>query len=261
MTKVSAFLITLNEAENLPRCLRSLHSLVDEIVVVDSGSTDATVELAHDFGARVYEQPWLGFVGQKNFALSKTSQDWVFSIDADEEVSPELREEIESLKWHLKQRGASENVWGYAIPRRVYYHGRWILHGDWNPDYVTRLFYKPYGVFAGGEVHESVLVEGRVERLNGLLWHYTYRDETDHLARIEKYSTLWACSKFREGKRANALSPFWRSAFRFVRAAVLKRGFLDGTVGWRIARLSAHEVFLKYQKLRQLQRGATLPEP
>jgi glycosyltransferase involved in cell wall biosynthesis len=256
--KLSAFIITLNEAENIERCLRSLQGLVDEIVVVDSGSDDGTRAIATQLGAKVLQEPWQGFVGQKNFALQQCTHDWVLSIDADEEVSPPLRAEIAALKPRLAARAEQENIRAYAVPRRVWYRGRWILHGDWNPDYVTRLFLRSRGQFAGGEVHEAVQVEGETRRLQGLLWHYTYRDEADHLARLEKYSTLWARSKFRDGKRAGAPAPYFRSAVRFVRALVLKRGFLDGRVGWRIAQLSAREVFLKYSKLRCLQKGRTL---
>jgi glycosyltransferase involved in cell wall biosynthesis len=256
--KLSAFIITLNEAENIERCLHSLQGLVDEIVVVDSGSDDGTREIAVALGAKVLQLPWQGFVGQKNFALQQCTHDWVFSIDADEEVSPQLRAEIETLKPQLVVRSEKQNLVAYAVPRRVWYRGRWIRHGDWNPDYVTRLFLRARGQFAGGEVHELVQIEGKTQRLQGLLWHYTYRDEADHLERLEKYSTLWARSKFRDGKRAGVLSPYVRSAVRWVRALLLKRGFLDGHLGWRIAQLSAREVFLKYSKLRRLQNGQTL---
>jgi glycosyltransferase involved in cell wall biosynthesis len=256
--KISAFIITLNEAENIERCLCSLSGLVDEIVVVDACSHDRTREIAAGSGARVLVQSWQGFVAQKNFALAQCSHDWVLSIDADEEISPELRQEIQTLKPQLQERAQQEHIFGYAVPRRVYYRGRWILYGDWNPDYVTRLFYRPQSTFEGGEVHESVRVNGKVERLQELLWHYTYRDEADHLARLQKYSTLWARSKFATGKRVGVFSPYGRAAFRFVRAALLKQGWRDGALGWRIAQLSAYEVWLKYQKLRRLQQGESL---
>jgi glycosyltransferase involved in cell wall biosynthesis len=247
--KISAFIITLNEEENLARCLESLRGWTDEIVVVDSHSSDATREIAAKFGARVFERDWPGFVEQKNFALEQCTNDWVFSIDADEEVSPELRAEIEDLKPKLEK----QNLVAYLTPRMVWYEGRWIRHGDWYPDYVPRLFYKPVARFAGGAVHERVEYSGAAQKLQHPLFHYTYKNAADHRARIEKYAQLWARSQFEEGRRTGAFSPVLRASFRFVRAAILKRGFLDGALGWRIAALSAYEVFLKYKTLRRLQ--------
>lgn len=250
-TPVSACIITLNEASNLPRCLAGLHGLVDEIVVVDSGSSDATRDIAAAAGARVIEHAWEGFVGQKNFAMAQCRNEWILSIDADEEISPPLREELEALFAELSTR-SDRGIWAYALPRQVWYRGRWIHHGDWYPDYVTRLFHRGEARFAGGAVHESLQHRGQAVRLNSPLYHYTYKDEADHIARIRHYSTLWAEGKSAAGRRASPLSPYLRAAFRFLRAAILKGGYRDGRLGWRIAALSAYEVFLKYSKLRQL---------
>ena len=252
MTKLSAAIITLNEEENIERCLRSLAGWIDDVVVIDSNSRDRTRELAEAMGTRVVVHDWEGFVGQKNFALAQCRHDWAFSIDADEEVSPELRREIEALLPGLDERGARDNVWAYAVPRRVFYNGRWIMHGDWYPDYVTRLVYRPKAHFEGGAVHERLEHEGRYLKLKSPLFHYTYKDEADHRQRIEKYSALWARGKYDSGARASALSPYLRSAFRFFRAIVLKRGLLDGPTGWRVATLCSREVYLKYRKLREL---------
>ena len=255
MTRISAFIIALNEEENLARCLLSLQGWTDEIVLVDARSADATRDVAEKFGARVFVRDWPGFVAQKNFALEQCAHNWVFSIDADEEVSPELRAELEALRPQLEERRARENIVAYLIPRLVRYEGRWIRHGDWYPDYVPRLFYKPDARFAGGAVHERVEYSGASAKLRYPLFHYTYRDAADHRARIEKYVALWAQSQLENGRRAGAFSPCVRAAVRFVRAYVLKRGFLDGVLGWRIACLSAREVFLKYRTLRRLQSG------
>ncbi|MDF2439298.1 MAG: hypothetical protein JWN98_282 [Abditibacteriota bacterium] len=258
---ISVFVVTFNEEENIARCLSSLQGLFDEIVVVDSNSVDCTREIAAEMGAHVVTRAWTGFVDQKNFALDQCAHDWVFSLDADEEVSPKLRDELVALTPQLAEIGARDKVWGWAVPRLTQYGGRWIRHGDWYPDYVTRLVYRPRTRFAGGEPHASAQVDGVVRKLKEPLLHYSYRDEADHRARVEKYSSIWAQSQWKEGRRTGAFSPYSRAAFRFVRAAILKRGFLDGALGWRIAAFSAREVFWKYRKLRVLQQrgdGSTL---
>lgn len=252
---LSIFVVTFNEEENIARCLKSLQELFDEIVVVDSHSTDQTREIATELGARVLTRAWTGFVDQKNFALDQCAHDWIFSLDADEEVSPKLRDELAALTPQLAEIGARDDVWGWAVPRLTQYGGKWIRHGDWYPDYVTRLVYRPRTRFGGGEPHASAQVEGTVRKLKASLFHYSYRDEADHRARVDKYSSIWAQSQWKEGRRTDAISPYSRAAFRFVRAAIFKRGWMDGALGWRIAAFSAREVFWKYRKLRALQNG------
>ncbi len=171
--KISFCLITLNEEKNLPRCLASCAGLADEIIVLDSGSTDATEKIARQFGARFEHQDWLGFVGQKNRVLSLATRDWIFSLDADEELSPELRAEILSLK---NSGAPSHNVNGYSMPRCVLYEGRWIRHGDWYPDRLVRLFRRDHARFAGGNVHERLEISGPVQDLHGDLHHYSFAD-------------------------------------------------------------------------------------
>jgi len=249
-TQLSAAIITLNEEANIERCLRSLQGWVDDIVVVDSNSVDRTREIAAAHGARVVVHDWEGFVGQKNFALAQCRHDWVFSIDADEEVSAELRRELAELIPLLEEN--ARQPMAYMVPRRVWYGGRWILHGDWYPDYVTRLFYRPTAHFAGAAVHERLVHEGKSQKLRSPLNHYSFRDEADHRERMEKYSTLWARSKFESGARAGAATPYARAIFRFFRGAFIKQGLLDGPIGLRVALLCSREVFMKYHKLRQL---------
>lgn len=249
---VSAAIITLNEADNLARCLRSLEGLVQEVVVVDCGSTDETRQIACNYGARVVEHPWEGFVGQKNFALQQCRHPWVFSIDADEEISPALREELGEVLPHLDRRLQEEDIRAYAVPRRVFYLGRWIRYGDWNPDFVTRLCLRESAHFAGGAVHESLVHEGKVQRLQEVLHHYTYQGVRDHVERMQRYSTLWAEGQAAAGQRAGLLSAPAHAGFRFLRALLLKRGLMDGWRGVLIASLSAYEVFLKYRKLRKM---------
>ena len=248
--KLSFCLITLNEAANLRRCLQSCADLADEIVIVDSGSTDGTEGIAREFGARWHHQDWLGYVGQKNRALALAQHEWVFSLDADEELSPELRAEIR----RLRETGPAEQVSGYSLPRCVFYEGRWIRHGDWYPDRLVRLFQRKQAQFAGGKVHERLEVRGPVQALAGELFHYSFRDGADHAARSQKYARLWAEMKAEAGRRAGPLDPWLHASLRWLRGYVLRRGFLDGKQGWHIANRSAHEVALKYRRLRELNR-------
>jgi glycosyltransferase involved in cell wall biosynthesis len=248
---ISFCLITLDEEENLRRCLSSCADLANEIVVLDSGSRDGTGKIAGEFGARWYHQDWLGYVRQKNQVLSLATHEWVFSIDADEELSQELREEIRSLK----QTEPPAEVSGFNLPRCVLYEGRWIRHGDWYPDRLPRLFRKSRGRFAGGSVHEALEVSGRIQPLRGDLYHHSFRDAADHWARCQHYARLWAEDKFKEGKTAGPLSPWFHAEARWLRGYVFRCGFLDGAQGWRIAALCAREVFLKYQLLRDLNRA------
>lgn len=255
--KISFCLITLNEAANLARCLRSCADLADEIVVVDSGSTDGTEGIARDFGARWVSQAWLGFVGQKNLALSLATHEWVFSLDADEELSAELRAEIGRLKADgTSQKAASPisptPVSGYRVPRCVFYEGRWIRHGDWYPDWLVRLFRKEGARFVGSKVHERLeIASGQVATLTGELHHYSFRDAADHWARCQQYARLWAESE-REAKRTAWLgAPMFHAVSRWLRGYVWRRGFLDGSPGWRIAWMNAREAHLKYRLLRE----------
>ena len=247
---ISFCLITLNEEENLSRCLASCADLADEIVVLDSGSTDGTAKIARRFGAAFAHQDWLGYVGQKNKALSLAKYPWIFSLDADEELSPELRDEIRLFKGLEPANDRS----GFSVPRCVYYEGRWIRHGDWYPDRLVRLFRRERARFAGGKVHERLEIEGRIVALHGELHHYSFKNAADHWDRCRKYARLWAETQREEGKSANAAAPYLHAAFRWLRGYVLRRGFLDGKQGWRIAVLNAREAYLKYRLLREMNR-------
>lgn len=249
--KLSFCLITLNEEANLPRCLRSCADLADEIVILDSGSTDATARIAKEFGARFEHQAWLGYVGQKNKVLALATHEWVFSLDADEELSPELREDLR----RLKQTEPSAELSGWSLPRCVLYEGRWIRHGDWYPDRLVRLFRRSRARFAGGKVHERLELTGPIERLTSDLYHHSFKDADDHRARGEHYARLWAETQHELGHTASPLAPYTHAAFRWFRGYVLKHGFLDGPAGWRIAGYSAREVALKYRLLRALNAG------
>jgi glycosyltransferase involved in cell wall biosynthesis len=249
--KISACIITLNEERDLPRCLASVAPLADEIVVVDSGSTDHTREIAEKFGARVIPQDWLGYVAQKNFVLEQAAHPWVFSIDADEEISPELAAALARVKADptADEPGAPN---GYQVSRMVYFGGRWIRHGDWYPDRLVRLFRRAEGRFTGGRVHEKLELPGAHPILPGHLHHFTYDHALDRAERCARYAALWAETAHDEGRKSHPWSAPLHAAVRFARGYFLKGGFLDGAVGWEIAAGNAREVRLKYELLRKL---------
>ncbi len=247
MQPISATIITFNEAHNIREALQSL-SWADEIIVVDSGSSDATLDICREFTDRIFQRGWTGYVDQKNFAVEKASHDWIFSLDADERVSVELRNEIRDLV------GSGFSKPGYRIPRVAFFMGRWIRHGDWYPDYQLRLFDRRQGRWEGGRVHESVRLPEKPDILRGEIQHYTYRSLSDYLRRLEVYSNLASFDYRQRGKRATRLSLLGHPAATFIKAYILKRGFMDGTPGFAVAVMGAVSVFFKYAKLYELQR-------
>jgi glycosyltransferase involved in cell wall biosynthesis len=251
--KITLCVITLNEEANLRRCLSSASEIVDEILIIDSGSTDGTSGIAGDFGATWVSIPWEGYVRQKNHLIRLATTPWVLLLDADEAISPDLRREIVALK--QMNRGAGGDISGYSMPRCVNYEGIWIRRGDWYPDRLTRLFLRTHARFEGGRVHERLVVEGKISKLRGDIEHHSFVDRADHIQRCGKYARLWALDKFESGRRVGPLPPFLRAAFRFFRAYVLRGGWLDGRIGLQIAMFSAYEVLLKYRLLRELARG------
>ncbi len=252
--KISATIITLNEAEHIRLACESL-SWADEILVVDSGSTDGTQELARDCGARVIENDWPGFAAQKQFAAEHATHDWIFSLDADERVSDELRGSIVALH-HMHERNVAD---GYLIARRAFYMGRWIRGGGWYPDRQLRLYNKKRGRWEGAHIHESVRMDAdaSIELLAGDLLHYTVRDAAEHQRMIgERYAPLGARKMFDSGLRTSPLQIATVGPAAFVRSFVLKGGFRDGLAGFTIARFAAQHAFLKYLMLWELQKGS-----
>jgi glycosyltransferase involved in cell wall biosynthesis len=245
VTALSAVLITQDEEAKIPAALESV-SFCDEIVVVDSGSSDRTRELALAAGARVLVRtPWPGFVAQRNAAVEAARHDWVLSLDADERVTAGLRQEIVALR----SRGFDRD--GYRIPRVAFYLGRWVRGTDWYPDPQLRLFDRRKGRWAGGLVHESVRVEGRVGRLGGEMEHFPYRDISDHMRKIDVYTTLWAQQAFEEGQRAGILTATGATLWAFLRNYLLRRGVLLGSAGLTISALNTYYTFAKLAKLRE----------
>jgi glycosyltransferase involved in cell wall biosynthesis len=239
--QISATIITLNEERNIARAIDSL-GCADEVLVVDSGSTDHTREIAIRHGARVLEENWRGYAAQKNFAAGCAAHDWILSLDADEQVSPELAAEILSLK---KTGPAAD---GYSFPRLAQYLGRWIHHGGWYPDRKTRLYNRANAEWIGDYVHESVRVNGRVGELHSDLLHFTCDSLSEHLRTLDRYTTLAARELIGKEKsislRQLALDPLWT----LVRSYIVQLGFLDGPQGLAIAWMAALYTFLKYAK-------------
>jgi glycosyltransferase involved in cell wall biosynthesis len=247
--KISATIITLNEEPNIKAACESV-AWADEIVVVDSGSTDATRAVAEACGARVITNAWPGFGAQKQFAVDQTQHEWIFSLDADERVSDELRKSIASL------RDKTDLADGYQIARRTYYQGRWIRGGGWYPDRQLRLCRKSKGHWKQRHVHESVTMDAgaRVERLAGDLLHYTLQNAAHHHRMIgERYAPLAARQMFEEGRRTSVLGVASAGPAAFIRSLILKGGLRDGFAGFTIASFAAHHAFLKHLMLWERQ--------
>ena len=257
MLEISAVIITLNEEKSLARALESLTAspaVADEILVVDSGSTDRTAEIAARYGARVIAHPWERYARQKNFAASQAKHDWILSLDADEALSAPLRESI----LRLKQEGIGDAS-GFVMPRAAFYQGRWIRHSGWYPDFKLRLYDRRRGKWVGDYVHEHVEASGAVNQLAGDLEHYTCDSFAEHLRTLDRYTTLAAEEAFARGKRRSAVwllaamlaGPPWK----FFETYFLRQGFRDGFQGLEIAVMAGFYVFLKYAKLWQKARG------
>lgn len=244
---LSVIIIAKNEAANIRACIESV-SWADEIVVVDSGSTDDTACIAREMGAFVYvHADWLGFGPQKNRALNYATGDWIFSIDADERVTPELRSEIGQAIYEAKADG-------YFCPRLSQFCGQYIHHCGWYPDYVLRLFKRDAGRFSDSLVHEIVWLTGKTARLKNPLLHYSYLTQDDVERKVEHYSSAAAEQMFESGKHSNFLGAALSGGWAFVRTYLLRAGVLDGLAGWNIACMNARTTYLKYRKLAALHR-------
>jgi glycosyltransferase involved in cell wall biosynthesis len=244
--KITATVITLNEEHNIAAALESI-SWADEIIVVDSESTDRTVDIARRFTDRVFVRPWPGYSAQKNFAASQAANDWIFSLDADERVSDELAREIETLK-----TGGEHQADGFEMPRLTFYLGRWIKHSGWYPDYKLRLYNRNRARWRGEFVHEALDVDGEVKRLSSNILHYTVRDASEHHLRMDRYTTLAAQQAFAQAGRASLGTTLFSPLAVFLRSYFFKLGFLDGIQGLAIARFAAHYEFLKQLKLWEM---------
>lgn len=250
MIALSVVIITLNEEKNIERCIRSVQGVADEIVVVDSHSSDSTITIAEQLGARIVSQHFLGHLEQKNFATEQAKHDWVLSIDADEELSTELHEEIKKTK---------ENplASAYHFNRLNNYCGHWIRHGSWYPDRKIRLYNRNAGMWKGENPHDRWMLNNENDRpgmLKGDLLHYSYSSISDHLKKIEKYSDIAARQKVNKGQDCSILKIWLGPKWKFVKDYIIKLGFLDGYWGFLVCKLSSMENMAKYAKTRQYAR-------
>ena len=250
--KLSVVIITFNEEQNIGRCIDSVKNIADEIIVLDSLSTDKTVEIAESKGARVIPQPFLGYIQQKNKALSYATGDYVLCLDADEAVNSVLETSIKNVK-ALPNPGPA-----YNMNRSTHYCGKFIKHGTWYPDRKLRLFQRPLGYWGGTNPHDKILLKSEhpIKRLKGDLLHYSYDTIEEHAQQNNRFSSISAESLFQEGKRTNifkiVIHPFWA----FILAYIIRVGFLDGFYGFVVAVHVAQLSFLKHVKLYQIQNGA-----
>ncbi len=252
---ISACVITLNEEANIEDCLKSV-SWVDEIVVIDSESTDHTAEICERFGARVERRPFPGHIEQKNHAVRSASHPWVLCIDADERVSPSLAEEI---RGELASNG--DAVDGYYMPRHTRYLGRWINHGGWYPDYKLRLFKRDRGAWGGVNPHDRVMIQGNTKLLKNDLLHYTYRDISHHVRTINSFTTIMAEERSRRGRRFRLPALVVKPFLKFLKMYVAQGGFKDGLPGFIIAVSGAYYVFITDAKLWEIERFGSRPKP
>ena len=246
--KISAVIITFNEEKNIERCILSIKNVVDEIVVVDSFSKDATKSICEKHKVKFMEHPFEGHIQQKNWAKDQASYDFILSLDADEALDESLQKEIRKAK----------NNWqfdSYQMNRLTNYCGKWIRHSGWYPDTKLRLFDRRKGVWGGSNPHDKYMpVKGaKIGFLKGDILHYSFYTREEHLLQIAKFSDISSKTLFEKGKRSSYLKVFYKPIARFLKSFIFRRGFLDGKAGFDIARFSAYANYLKYTKLLKLQ--------
>jgi glycosyltransferase involved in cell wall biosynthesis len=248
---ISVCLIAGAEAQRIRRTLESVSGWAAEIIVVlNEEVADGTDQIAQSFGARIFREPWKGYVAQKNSAAQKAAGEWILSLDADEVVSPALRDEMQNLFSRLEQLRPFA---AFSFPRCTFYGGRWIRHGDWYPDRKVRLWRRGTAEWRGENVHETVVVQGAIGKCKNDLLHYSMDDLNHHIRKSVQYSDLFAERQIKAGLTVGVLALGFRPWWRFVRGYFLRLGFLDGWQGFVIARMVAFETFLRYAKVREAQ--------
>lgn len=248
--RISATIICLNEADKIGACLQSLLPVADELIVVDSGSTDETVAIAESFGAKVTFHPFEGHIQQKNFASGLATHPWILSLDADEALSPQLADSIVKIK-----QTESLPFKAFSFNRLNNYCGQWIKHGGWYPDRKIRLFQREVGHWGGTNPHDKIILQpGTLQaHLAGDLLHYTYEKPEDFDRQNERFAKAAAKAMLAQGKKTFSGQPHLKAAVRWFKGYVLQAGFLDGAAGWAIARGNAWYTFEKYSRLAQLK--------
>lgn len=254
---ISLIIIAHNEEKKLHHCLNSASSWVSEIIAVINDCTDKTREILESYGAQVHEYPWNGFTVQKNRALQLATQPWILSLDADEEVSPRLARSIFDFF-------NSHQLWSYQgiyFPRKTWFMGRWITHGDWYPDYVLRLFQKDKSAFQGGMSHEKVVVEGKLLKLRGNLLHYSFDDIGHMISKFPRYGSAFLQDKIQSNKtQFSIIKTLFRSFWRFFRCYIIRLGFLDGYPGLFISFNQAFYTLFRYSYLYEYSKKNTIPK-
>ncbi len=243
MTRLSACIISYNEESKIEDCLKSLQGVVDEIIIVDSLSTDKTKEIAARYTDKLFDQAFLGHIEQKNLAVSKASHDWILSLDCDERLSPELRESIIAIKDRLDEADA------WRMARKTFYVYRWLNH-CWYPDMKIRLFNRKTAKWGGVNPHDRVEVNGdKIVTLNGDIYHYSFNSIAEHINTLNSFTEIGANEIIKRGKPVTVFSPWIRGIWTFLKLYLLKRGFMDGYAGLVVAVLSGFHVFVKYNKV------------
>ncbi|HSK12295.1 MAG TPA: glycosyltransferase family 2 protein [Phnomibacter sp.] len=253
-TKLSAVIITLNEERNIEECLQSVQDVVDEIVVVDSYSTDRTEAICLKYGARFIQNKWEGIVAQRNFAQAQATHPVLLNLDADERLSPELAMSI------LVEKQKGFPMKGYTMNRFNNYCGKWIGHGDYYPDRKLRLYHKDAGRVQGANPHEWVQLDQKypTKKLDGDILHYSFRTFSEHIAQMNKFSSEAARTLYERGRKPSAIKPLLSAFWAFVGGYFFRFGFLDGVYGYVIARNNAMYAFFKYAKLNELHKGKAI---
>jgi len=242
MPKISACIISFNEEDKIRDCLLSLEGIVDEIIVVDSESEDLTREIAYDFTDKIFLQPFLGHIEQKNLAVSYASHDWVLSLDCDERLSEQAKDEILAIKDELDTYAA------FSFPRKTFYVYRWLNH-CWYPDRKVRLFNRKKAKWAGVNPHDHVEVKGRVKKFQGDIFHYSFDSIADHITTLQKFTDIAARELEAKKKRVGPLSPLGHAIATFLRVYIFRGGFKDGFAGFTASLLSFTHVYVKYAKV------------
>ncbi len=250
MIKISAVIITYNEERNIERCLKSLHGIVDEILIVDSFSNDRTVELAKLENARVVEHPFEGYIEQKNYATRLAENNFILSLDADEALDERMKQAIKAVKSNWQYDA-------YSFNRLTNYCGRWIYHCGWYPDKKLRLFDRDKCHWTGVNPHDKLtfISSGTANHLPGNILHYSYYTIAEHQKQTQRFTTIAAKSLHKQGRKATFIKRFIAPSFKLFKDFILFRGFMDGKLGWTICWISAKSTFLKYQKLQQMNEG------
>jgi glycosyltransferase involved in cell wall biosynthesis len=242
MAKISACIISFNEEKKIEDCLKSLLDIADEIIVVDSNSTDSTVSIARKYTDKIILQKFLGFIEQKNFAVAQASHDWILSLDCDERLSPELQSAI------IKIKNSLEDADAYQMSRKTFYVYRWLNY-CWYPDLKIRLFNKNTAYWGGTNPHDHIVTAGNnIKRLHGDIYHYSFDSISEHLKTIDKFTEIGADELIRKNKSFNVLSPIAHASWTFIKLYFIKRGFMDGFAGLTVSVLSYMHVFTKYSK-------------